>query len=58
MPLKSGQGRKKNRFKQYEAIIPTKREPKRPLRPKPTEYSPKGIRVTAIATSGRRIRPK
>ena len=58
MPLKAGQSRKKNRFKKYAAIIPTKREPKRPLLPAKTEYSTRGVHVTALATSGKRKRPK
>jgi hypothetical protein len=58
MPLKTGQSRKKSKFKEYGAIIPTKREPKRPLRPEKTEYVSKGVRVTALATSGKRNRSK
>lgn len=58
MPIKPGQSQKKSRFKAYGAIIPTKKEPKRPLRPEKTEYVPRGIRITAKATSGKRNRTK
>lgn len=59
MPLKPGQSPKKSKSKKYGAIIPSKKDARRPLRPEKTEYTPKGTpHVTAIATSGRRKRPK
>ncbi|GEM_PF-6249826 len=57
MPLKKGSP-KKGKSKQLGAVIPSMKDHKRPLRPASTEYSPKGIRVTAEVSSGKRNRSK
>ena len=58
MPIKPGQKKNKKTFKKYAAVIPSKKDPKRPIRPALTEYSPRGIRVTGLTTAGKRKRPK